>query len=282
MSYIKQHSDASRLAWFRIRQAPLINFMSLLLIITALTLPSFLMVVVKNLQDIFSQWQTGTQMTLYLQQDAPKVKIEELIKHLESQPDIAHVKYISSDQGLKEFSQQFHLDLIDQIKNNPLPAVIIVQPKISKTNANTQLAERLKNFPLVKTVQFDLQWLKRLHGIIQVSNAVHTATQRYHKEIRINQLVGATNAYIRRPFLYGAAFVGITAGIVTWICISMLIQWLNPKVTYVAELYGSNLHLKGFTLNQVMVLLLTSIGLSWAGAMIACDRFVKNDAKSTT
>ncbi len=292
LSYtIKHHIHALKLCYKRFRQATFPNLLTLFVIIIALTLPTTLYVLLNNVHGLDQNLGAGSQLTVYLKKDATKAQIEHLMQALNAQSDIKRVKYISPKQGLEQFANQSDLsDLLNSLRENPLPATIVIETAYSEGNEELLLEwqENLSKLPFVETAQLDKQWIKRLEvmlilakkiswiigsllavGVIFiVSNTISLAIQRHKNEIVIYELVGATNNFIRRPFLYTGLFYGITGGLIAWILISIMVSWLNPNVVELGKLYSNQWSITGLSFFKGLIFIFFSSVLGLMGAWL--------------
>ena len=290
--FIKHHQHAIQLSYKRFRQATLANILTLFVIIVAFTLPAALYVLLNNTHGLNQNLNSGSQLTLYLYKNAPVAQVDRLVQSLKQQPDINEVRYISPKEGLEEFAKQSDFgDVLNSLKENPLPGVILIQTSFGENNEELllQWQENLAKLPIVQSAQLDKQWIKRLDAILTVvkkiawafglliaigvifivSNSVSLATQRHKKEIAIYELVGATSNFIRRPFLYTGAFFGLVGGIFAWFLITVILHWINPSVIELGKLYSSQWSLMGLSFHDGLSLIILSTLLGLFGAWVA-------------
>jgi cell division transport system permease protein len=217
-------------------RSPIASILTLAVIGIAMALPTGMLVLLRNFQIISQHWQGQPSISLYLKQNTNQQQINTLIKTLTANPAIAKVDYISPNTGLKNFEQQTHFDqLVKQLKQNPLPPVIVVTP-----TPNHQSPEKLqtllnfiKTMPGVDVGQLDLAWVKRLYYLISlgqrftytlamlfalaviliIGNTIRLTTQNHRQEIIVLRLIGATTSFIRRPLLYRGVLYGMGAAV---------------------------------------------------------------------
>lgn len=274
------------------------TFITIIMIAVALALPISLLVFLENAKSISTSWNDGTQISVYLKTDVSPVQLSGLLAHLREQPDIADVNYISPEEGLAEFQQQTGLnDALMLLKNNPLPGVILIEPKssINNSNAINNLLDNVKSLPEVDNAMFNLQWIKRLTAIIELSkhiilalgcllacgilfiigNAIQSSVQKYHEEITVLQLIGADTNYIRRPFLYAGFYYGFLGAFIALCLVSALLLWLSGPVTHLTALYNSNFQLESFHWKTALIILLVGSLLGISGAALAVNHRIK-------
>lgn len=265
-SYWLRHQQAFQASILRLYRTPWSTTVTVAIIAIALILPASLFILIKNLDIVGQGWDRGTQISLFLKQDLSPEKAQHLVEVLEQYPHIKKVHYISPQQGLAEFQRYGGLgDILLELKKNPLPAVIEVEPTAKSQNpADLQeLVTTLRTLPAIENVQFNMQWVQRLHGILTIAhrvlwvisallalgvfliigNVIRLAVQEGKDEIEVIRLVGGTNRFIRRPFLYTGGLLSLSGGIISWSVLQLSVYWFNGPVTELAALYASDFYL---------------------------------------
>jgi cell division transport system permease protein len=298
VNYILQHLRAFRLSINQLSFEPIATFMTFMVIGMVLALPMGLFVLLQNIHTVTSGLHDTAQISLYLQKDISPTQVNNLLRVLRNNQEIASAKYISPDVGLLEFQQQSHFaDVLTELHKNPLPGVIVIQP-VKSMQAAWQIEEllvQLRKLPQVQEAQLDLAWLKRLNAIVAlghrlvyavmllfafgvfliIGNTIRLTTQRYRDEIAILKLLGGTERFIRRPFLYGGVLYGLLGGIIAWFLVDGIMWWLRGAAERLASLYGSQFQVQGLTTHSAVVLLVGGIILGYAGSWIAVGRHIK-------
>lgn len=293
--YGMRHVQACCSALGQIFRQPIATFITLLVIGIALALPATLYVFLQNLQTVGVGLNSGNEISLYLQYDLKKPQVDQLIQQLSVRPDIVSVNYISPEQGLREFKQHAQMDeALALLDNNPLPGVIVVRPvaKLETGVALENLANQLKGLAGVDAVQIDMAWLKRLQALISIgkyllyalagllgfgvflitSHTIYLATQIARQEINLLQWIGATKAFIRRPFLYVGLLYGFLGGIVAWVLVQAVIWSIHKPITELVQSYGGQFVLQGMAFKATTYLLALSMLLGLLGAWLAVQR----------
>jgi len=294
-----RHLQAAFASLGQMRHAPVTTIMILVVIGVALALPSGLFVLLNNAQHVGSSWSGSAKISLYLNQAVTESQAQGLMRQIQREPGVGAVKYISPAQGLAEFKQASDFgDALNALKNNPLPPVIVVTPAINlqTSAAIQQLLQTLKQMPQVTTAALDMQWVQRLFAMIQlvkqfvyalavlfglgvllvIGNTIHLATQRYLPEIRVMKMVGATDAFVRRPFLYTGMFYGLLGAIIAWIAVGILLWSLQGATNHLANLYGSGFSLQGLQIDGGLWLLIISAFLGLLGSRFAVNKHLRN------
>jgi cell division transport system permease protein len=298
-NYMTRHAQAAFNSIGQLSRAPLAALVTCLVIGIALALPMALFVLLKNMEVLNQNFQQSTQMTLYLKQDATDAQAKTLAAALKKNPDIKNVTLISPAQGLQELQEQAGVtNVMSDLQNNPIPWAIVIVPAQSFPSAEalTELSNTLKLQPGVDSVQMDALWVERLftlttlaHRIVYaltlflgigvlliINNCIRSATQSNKKEIGVIKLIGGTDSFIRRPFLYAGMIYGLLGGIIAWLLVDILLLWLGAPVSRLAALYHSQFNLAGISLFDTFLLLISSIALGLGGSWLAVTRFLRS------
>jgi len=295
-SLFARHGQAFFSSLGRIWRQPFANFMTIAVIGIALALPATLYILLQNVQSLVGHgWTDNAQITLFLKQDVTPGQVQILQQQLNLQHNVNKVTYISPEQGLKQFEQESGFGhVLQQLHTNPLPGVLIVQPDstIITPLAIHELVKQLQELPQVSIAQLDMDWVKRLFGIINlaehgiwalavllamaviltVGNTIRLSIQNRRDEIEVTKLVGATNAFVRRPFLYTGILYGFFGALIAYILVSLLLDWLSAPAAKLAGLYESSFALSGLSLLSSEILFIIGMCLGLAGAWVAVTR----------
>ncbi len=289
------HSNSAIESLLRMLETPLQSLMTWLVIAIAIALPAALFVVFSNVQQIGQSWQDSSQISVFLKKDASANQVQDLRGRWAQRPDVAQATYVSPEQALEEFKLGSGLgELANHLDENPLPAVILIKPKIggNTPDALASLQQALVADPLVADVRLDMLWVKRLHQFITVAerfvvalagllalgvllvigNTIRMAIEARREEIVVVKLVGATDAYVRRPFLYTGLWFGVGGGIVAALLLVVVFWWLSGSVAQLADLYQSSFRLQGLGFIESLQLILIAGLTGLVGAWIAVAR----------
>ncbi len=276
-------------------RAPIGSLMTIMVIGIALALPAGMLVLLGNLQQVVSAWEGPASITLFLRQEVDDQAAEALAKDIREKERPDGLQVVGRAAALAEFRKYSGfgsaLDILDE---NPLPAVILISPDTRSVgpDAAARMTERLGELPQVELAQLDLQWVQRLHGITEIArrgayliagllalavlliigNTIRLEIQGRHNEIAITKLVGATDAFVRRPFLYHGLWLGLLGGLSAWILVASAVVTLEPPVTHLARLYHSGFRLHGPDLAESAALLACGALIGWMGAGLAVGR----------
>ncbi len=294
-AYVAGHMQALLHSLGRMAQRPLSSAMTVAVIGIALALPTGLHVILQNLQGVSAGWENTAQMSLFLKQDVPQEAAERLRARLEGMTEIAEVVHISPQQALDEFRTTSGFGTaLDSLQENPLPTVLVVQPRLEFNDPRLlqSLRERMQALPEVDMAQLDMEWIERLFAIMEigrrgvlilgvllslavlliVGNTIRLAIQNRREEIEVQKLIGATDAFIRRPFLYNGFWHGLFGAMTAWLLVSISMALLNGPVSRLSLLYDSSRTLSGLGIAASLSLLLAGILLGLVGAWVAVGR----------
>lgn len=302
-NYFIRHVQVMLYSLGQLWRNPIATVMTVLVIGIALALPAGLYVVLKNVETVSGQWDEASQISVFLQPDTPEPRGRQLAEQLMTWPDIRAVVYQSAAESLTEFRSLSGLDnLLDTLPVNPLPSVIILQPEASQNESATlsALVERLKKMPEVEFAQLDMEWLQRLRTInetgergitiltillslsvlLVIGNTIRLAILNRQTEIKVIKLVGGTNAFVRRPFLYTGFWYGLIGGIIAWLTLLLTLLTISGPVNRLAALYDSQFSLHWLSGQMFIALPLFGLLLGVLGAWLAVGRHL-NDIEPT-
>lgn len=246
-------------------------------------------VIVKNLQQLTSTFESSNQISIFLKKEAAPDKIKILLEQFQNDTAIASVKLITAEQALEEFKNHSGFgDALKALDHNPLPPVIVVLPKnsLQDQQAIEGLVRRFQQHADVDFAQLDLQWVQRIQSIVALaergvllmsclfglavllvtSNTIRLELQNRREEVIIEKLVGATDAYIRRPFLYTGFWLGFSAGVVAWFVVTVIMLFLHGPVEQLSLQYAEHFNLSFLSISESLSLLGISSGLGILGA----------------
>ncbi|MBR7889631.1 permease-like cell division protein FtsX [Marinomonas sp. A79] len=299
--YLRQHQATLTESFMRLLSYPLASVMTVMVIAIALSLPGGLYVLLKNVHSVTDQWEQQSVITLYLFPELEDTQALALSHRLSAQADIASVEYISKEEGLRYFERSSGYEqIMSSLPENPLPIVLRVIPKadvdVSTLPSLQALRDQLASQKEVDYAELDAQWLQRLANILSfgqrfvyalsvllvvavlliVGNTIRMAVESRRNEVLVMKLVGATDAYIRRPFLYMGFWFGVLGGFFASLCILLLSWWVSSPAQRLIELYQSGLQLQTFNADEIVLCLTISAFVGVIGAWIAVSRHIAN------
>lgn len=293
-----QHLSVLFFSLGQILRAPVPSLMTVAVIGIALALPTGLYVVLENFHHVSRDWDEVIQISLFLN---PKITDEQakfLAEQLLQRPDIKDITLITKDEALREYRTLSGFgEALDLLEENPLPTVLIIQPKTNLATPQTvqTLLDDLSQLPSVEIAQSDMQWLKRLFAVMEVmrrgvwilssllalavllivGNTIRLSIYSRQEEIEVNKLFGATDAFIRRPFLYTGFWYGLVGGGSAWVLVNIAFLFLKMPVKQLATLYHSQFELMMLDMGSGLILLVGSILLGLGGAWLAVGRHLR-------
>lgn len=295
---VRLHKAEARRAIVDIFSNPFSNLMTILVIAIALAFPAALLVVLDDSQSVFQRWHGVSRISLYLKMDTSEERLLSLAKEVKQREDVLQVEVITQEQALTEFKlRSGFADALKQLDSNPLPPVLVVQPKKEHRSPEMSalMLTELENFPDVDIAKLDLDWLRKLHALIFlakkivtglalvlatavlliVGNTIRLSVQNRRDEIEIIKLIGATDGFIRRPFLYTGLWYGLLAGIISWIILKFSFLWLQAPIAHLASLYQSHFQLDGLDGLQSILLVLISCLLGLLGSWLSVGPHIR-------
>jgi cell division transport system permease protein len=297
-TWLARHAQTLLGSLGRMAQQPLATTLTVAVIAVALALPLFLNVLLENTRSVTANWNQAFELSVYLHKKAGTDRAEALAKELRARPDVAHVRVITADQALADFREQSGFGkALDALDGNPLPNTLIVTPSLAaSTPDGTQaLKSGIAALPDVDSVQLDTEWVQRLNAMLDVlkrvvwitagllgvsvvlvvGNTIRLDILNRRTEIEVMKLVGATDGFARRPFLYSGVWYGLGGGVGAVIMVALAAALLAGPLAHLASLYGSQFRLTGLRMVEVGRTLILSVGLGWLGSWIAATRHIR-------
>jgi cell division transport system permease protein len=270
--------------------------LTVLVIGIALALPAGLRVLVNNAGAVSDAWQSAADFTVYLKLDVTAEAAVRLARTIEARDDVASVELIDRDEALAEFRADSGFgEALEALDGNPLPHALVVRPASGIAGDVESVAAAIGALPETDLVQLDTAWVTRLRAMlalaarivdlatlllglavaIVVGNTIRLEINNRSVEIEVTKLVGGTDAFIRRPFLYLGLCYGLMGSLLAALLVGLALLLLGPPVRALATLYGSSFALEGLSLGENAALLLGGGLLGWAGAGLATARHLR-------
>lgn len=290
---LAQHRLAFSLVTGRMRRAPLALLMMVTVIGVTLSLPAMLYVALENIQRLAGGFQAAPQISLFLAMNAPEEQIKEIDTKLSKHKNVASHRFVNRDNAWQEMQENTGLaEIAGGLEQNPLPDAYVVETKSGDPEVIERMQQEMQQWPGIEHAQLDAAWIKRLHGLLELGNKLvlviagllgfalliitgnsirlQIATQ--HEEIALSRLIGATDRFIRRPFLYAGTLYGIGGGFAALLILASAVWLFNESVADLARLYASDFHLIMPTADISLVLVGGSALLGWIGSYVAVNR----------
>jgi len=264
----------------------------------ALALPLGLWVMLQNIERFAGNVQQSRQISVFLKTEVASARVHALSTELRSRPEVASVELRTPAQGLEELRERGLGDSLSALDGNPLPSLLIVTPRGDETT----LAQSLQALPEADVVQHDAGWRERLDqwlrfgtrlawvlaallglgALLVVGNTVRLDIQSRREEIGVLQLLGASDGFIRRPFLYLGAGYGVLAGALALALLTATDTALRAPLAELARSYGSSFSLHGFDLRQAAAVVLGAGVLGWLGAGFVTGHYLRQTRPTET
>lgn len=296
---IKLHKENSVQALLDILRQPTNSLMTILVLAIALALPSAFYLFMSNAQAVSKQWDGGVKMALYLEESVTEKQASELLNELNLRPEFNEVTFVSKDDALNEFKQYSGFgEALDYLDHNPMPYTITLKPTASFSDSDQlqQLAQEFSQLPLVEQTKLDSDWIKKYNTILDISeqiatfvsvmlalgvlliigNTIRLAILNRREEIQVIKLVGATDAFIRRPFLYAGFWYGLIAALLAALMVNIVFVLLKQSAHQLAQLYSSEFSLLGLAPSFTFALLCIGGLLGLIGAWISVRKHLKD------
>jgi len=292
-SWLRDHGRALRDATNRLAASPMASLLSVLVIAIALSLPVGLYLGLSQLQSFSRQLSSAPQLSIFLALDADGGDAAAIEQTLRADSEIGAYRFIPRAQALSDLKRNAGIaDVLDNLKQNPLPDAFVVTTRSNRPETLERLREEAKAWPKVAHVQLDSEWARRLDAALRFGrtsvavlgfllaaalvavtfNTIRLQILTRRDEIEVSKLIGATNPFIRRPFLWFGALQGLAGGMLAWIIVALAIHLLNRDLTALAALYSVSFRLAGPSLPDVANLLAWSALLGWLGAWLSVTR----------
>lgn len=295
MTWVTRHLQSMFAALGRLLRRPLSTLLTTLVIAVALALPAGLWLVVKNARAATGDLATAVQVTAYMKVGTPIARADQLARQLRERPEVASVRVIPAEQALKEFREYSGFgSALDALTDNPLPHALVVQPRVEQRDGGTIEALRafLTAAPDVDIVQADAEWARRLAALLDVlrtlflaaagllavgvlaviGNTIRLEIGARREEIEVTKLVGGSDAFVRRPFLYAGLFQGLFGGLLSLGLVALVIAAVEAPIARLTALYGGRFRLGGLSLEEAGIVLLVGASLGLIGAWIGAAR----------
>ena len=286
-TWLAQHWQAFALALRRLVATPVNTLLSLLAIGIALALPAGGQMLLANALQLARDGAPTPRISLYVDLAADKRAVQQIEARLKSHPAIKSAQLIPREATLARMKASEGLgDVIDALPGNPFPDAFVVTPTDDAPAAMDALADELRKLPKVEHVQLDSDWARRLDALLRVGrtgvvllalllgvglvaitfNTIRLQVMASRAEIELSRLLGATDAFVRRPFHYFGVLLGLLGGGLAWLIVAAATLWLDEPIGELARLYSLDFALRPLALVDSLALLVAAAALGWLGA----------------
>ena len=288
-----QHVQVIRFTVQRLLHTPVASLLNILVIGIALSLPVGGYVLLKNVQGLADQIAGTPQISVFLAMGTTQDEIAHISKQLKEHGAIDYIEFVPRELALKQLQLSTGLaDVVGGLAQNPLPDAFIIYPIALDAQRLELLRDDLKSWPKFEHVQLDSAWARKLEALLKFGrlavlilaamlsfalvaitfNTIRLQILTQRDEIEVSKLIGATNGFIRRPFLYFGLVQGLLGGAAAWLIIASSLLALNYSLTGLAQLYASSFTLKHLSLGDSLTLLGFSAYLGWLGAWLSVSQ----------
>jgi cell division transport system permease protein len=294
-SYLARHAHALFSSAGHLARAPVATTFTVVVMGLALALPLGLDVLVRNVRTATADFSGAVSITAYLRPGVAEPRAMQLARSARERPGVAAVELITATQALAQFRAQSGFgDALDALGGNPLPHALVVTPRPANSDpaGMESLRRYLATWPEVDAVQLDGDWVTRFNAMLAllrqallvsagflaigviavVGNTIRLEIQNRRAEIEVTKLVGGTNGFVRRPFLYTGALYGLLGGLTAWLVIVVTLALVGPATARLAQSYGSHFVLGGPGARELGILLGGGALLGWIGSWLAAAR----------
>ena len=296
-TWFTRHASSAIGALGRLARHPFSSAMIILVIGVTLALPAAINVIVKNVQAISGGWDNALDFSVFLREGITEDEASALANLIEQRADVDSVEFISAATALSEFREQSGFGAaLDQLPDNPLPHTLVVRPSAGNTSASmVLLQEELANLPEAGHVQIDTEWVQRFHAILDIvrqaiaigaallgiaivviiGNTIRLDIENRRDEIEVTKLIGASNAFVRRPFLWTGFWYGLFGGLTALALVWYGLYLLEAPVSRLAGLYQSNIAIASMGLVEAAGIVGIGVFLGLAGSWFTAARHMR-------
>jgi len=294
-TFLQRHAQVALESLGRLYRNGIASLMTAAVIGIALAMPTGMFLLLDNLHRLSGSWEGQASLSVFLKPEIDSDTARQLADRLTAWPEIGTVQLVTPQQALQEFSEHSGFaDVLALLEDNPLPVVLIVTPAVDHTDpAQTgALQGRLTALPETDLAQLDMKWVQRLAAILDIArrgimvisallalavllvigNTIRLEIQNRREEILVTKLIGATNAFVRRPFLYSGTWYGIFGALLAWLLVETGFWLLAGPVGTLVGLYQSDFTLETLPLTLFGLLTLSGVLLGLLGSWLAVSR----------
>ena len=292
--WFQLHVDNCQSSLRDLRSQPIATALTVFVIGIALALPGALNLVVQNGRNLAGSWESARDFSVYLVPGTELAAAEQLGADLKKRELIEAVQIIAADDALVDFRETSGLgEVLDALDSNPLPHTLVVRPNDKASGEQlAAIGNELDQRPEVDIVKLDTQWVERLNAILDflnrvviiatllllaaviiiIGNTIRLDIQNRRDEIEVLKLLGASNGFVRRPFLYVGLWYGLMGGIVALLLMFIGGWFLTAPLERLIGLYESELSLLGLDFGSAMTMVAAGVLAGWGGAWTAVSR----------
>lgn len=294
--FFSVHVKQAKASFSALWQRPLGNILTLAVVSIALAMPACLYLLGKNVAGAAEDVASPSQVSAYLVESMPDARVMVLKDEIETWPLVKEVEYISPQQGLSDLSQYAGFDkALSLLSGYALPGVLVITPDSELKSDIQSIAKEVREQQDVTDVRLDEDWLARLDAIktlasiivitltvlmlgavfLIVGNTLRFNVLANKDEIQTMKLIGATDSFILRPYLYTGMWFGVLGAIIAWLVTTVMTFVMNSAVEELAALYDSQFRLNGLNWDESLLLIITGSLIGCVAARISAQRHLK-------
>lgn len=295
--WMTRHASTAVGSLGRLVRQPFASLMIVLVIAVTLALPAAINLVVKNARTVSGSWDNALDFSVFLQANLSANEADKLAQLIGQRADVDTVDLILADDALAEFKQQSGFGAaLDQLTDNPLPHTLVVRPGPGNTSASLiLLQEEINNLPETDHVQVDTEWVQRFHAILDIvrqaiaigaallgiaivviiGNTIRLDIENRREEIEVTKLIGASNAFVRRPFLWTGFWYGLLGGLMALGLVYYGLYLLEGPVARLSGLYQSNIAISSLNMAESGVIIGIGVFLGLFGSWLTTARHMR-------
>lgn len=295
-NWLHLHWQSFLLAGRRMLLNPLATLLTMLVISIALSLPAGLYSLIDNLSSLGGRIDSTPQISVFMALDAQPNEVDKIRTKLKNHTSVSKARFISRADALRSLEKNSGLsDITKGLQQNPLPDAFVIESATQDPDALDKLRDEASRWPKVAHVQLDSAWARRLASFTELGqqaalllagllglallavtgNTIRLQILTQREEIEVSKLIGATSAFIRRPFLYYGTLQGLSGGLAAWLVVDAALFILNGHVAQVASLYSSDFRLLPLSIEPGLILLGFAALLGWLGAYLSVSLYLR-------
>lgn len=296
-AWLNQHGHALLIALRRLAASPVNTLLSLVAIGVALALPAGGQMLLANALQLARSVSPTPQISLFMDLAADRAAAEAVGLRLSKHDGVRTARFVAREDTLARMRQSEGLgEVIDALPRNPFPDAYVITPADDGPAAMEKLAAELRQWPKVEHVQLDSDWVRRLDALLKLGrtgvallalllgiglvaiafNTIRLQVLTQRAEIEVSRLLGATDAFIRRPFVYFGLLQGLLGGLLAWLIVAAATLWLRGPITELATLYSPGFVLHGLGAAESAALLAAAALLGWLGAGLSLRQYLRD------
>jgi len=274
------------------------TLLTVLVIAVSLTIPTVSYLLWKNIHHATTQFYPESELTVYLHKNLSEEDANLVVEKIRQQEGVESLNYISRQESLNEFRHWSGFsEELDVLDDNPLPAVVMIKPSkaFNESQKRNELRENLDKIKGVQEVRLDNDWLEKLTALtwlvahvaifctllmavavfLVIGNSIRADVYSNQSNIEVMKLIGATDQFILRPFLYTGMIYAALGGFFACIFSSLTIGYFTGAVKYVTDIFAVNFNLNGLGLVEFLFLLVVCIIMGYIGAWLSATRYIR-------